>query len=293
MRVGRPIAFLFVWGAGFMLGTAGLVVAAMAAKPSVLVAFADPQTADDTNVLAVIKQHGWLDPVLARLKAFKLKRPVTFKMRTCSGRDTAWYEDDTVTVCYRYVGDIIRHAARADRPPWVSEEEAIAGGVVDVFFHEFGHAFFEQHNVPVLGREEDAADQFAAYLMLTPGRQEAASLIKGIAYIYLRWLRDYGGRGQRQRTLTSGARIYAADPHGSAAQRFFNVVCFAMGTGEEAFKELARQADLPEDRAEGCGEEYGLFNKAWQRLIAPHIDETAARAARGTSLIAPFRKTGG
>ena len=32
--------------------------------------------------------------------------------------------------------------------------------------HELGHALFHKYDIPLFGREEDAADQFAAYFML-------------------------------------------------------------------------------------------------------------------------------
>ena len=51
-----------------------------------------------------------------------------------------------------------------------------------MFLHETGHAVFNMLQIPVLGREEDAADQFAAYLMLRLGKDEARRMILGSAY---------------------------------------------------------------------------------------------------------------
>lgn len=253
-----------------------------------------PRSPEDETVAGLLAAQGWLEPIRAQLDVFRLVRPITVRIRSCPGRGQAWYEDDTVTVCYRYLANIVRNAARPDRPEWVSQEQAIAGGVVDVFFHEFGHALFEQHNIPLLGREEDAADQLAAFMMLGRRREEAASLVKGTAYIYLRWLQDYGdGFRHDGRTLSTGARAYSAEPHASSAQRFYNLVCLAYGANQALFKDLARAADLPEDRAEGCEDEYGLVANAWKRLIAPLVDERLALRAHGTSLIAPFKASGG
>src|SRR5215218_6734685 len=47
-----------------------------------------------------------------------------------------------------------------------SRGEAVVGPVSDALFHETGHALVELLSVPVPGREEDAADQFAAFSVL-------------------------------------------------------------------------------------------------------------------------------
>src|ERR1700746_1288703 len=53
--------------------------------------------------------------------------------------------------------------------------------------HEMGHAVFDLLNVPLFGRPEDDADQFAAYVLIRIGKNDARRLIEGAAYIY----RDY------------------------------------------------------------------------------------------------------
>jgi hypothetical protein len=55
---------------------------------------------------------------------------------------------------------------------------------VDVVLHETGHAVFDQLKVPVLGREEDAADLFSVYIVLQMGKEDARRLILGNAYQY-------------------------------------------------------------------------------------------------------------
>lgn len=272
----------------------GQVAVAPAAAATVTFDYRPAQTVEDTAVLDMLKARGWLEPIRAKLESFRLKRAMTVRLQSCSGWGGAWYEGNAVTVCYRYIGNVMRHAAREDRPAWVSQEEAIAGGVVDVFLHEFAHGLFDQHQIPILGREEDAADQLSAYMMLTRSPDEAKALVTGTAHLYWRWLRDFGdGARHGNKTLGTGARAYTAEPHGSSAQRFYNLVCLAYGSDEKLFKELAKSAELPEDRAEGCEDEYALVANAWKRLIAPHVDDRLMLRARAKNMVAPFRKVGG
>lgn len=289
----RPTASFHTWPG--MIAMALLAIAASASSvvaQRLTLSISEPAAAD-VEVHRSITANRWLEPIRAHLSAFKLKRPVAVEVKSCSDSGFAWYEEDTIIVCYRYIANVERNARHAERPAWLTEDEAIAGGVVDVFFHEFAHALMDQHGIPVLGREEDAADQIAAFMMLSRSPAEAGALLRGTAYTYLRWHRDYGDGQRHNRVLRSGARSFAAEPHGSFAQRFYNIVCLAHGSDAGRFAGMVRDADLPDARAEGCGDELTLVENAWRRLIAPLIDRNAMAQAAKQDLVAPFRKAGG
>ena len=57
--------------------------------------------------------------------------------------------------------------------------------------HEVGHAAFDIFGVPIFGREEDAADNFATYIMLQFGGEQARRLIGGPAWAWRAYLGDY------------------------------------------------------------------------------------------------------
>ena len=48
----------------------------------------------------------------------------------------------------------------------MAREDALIAPLMDVFLHEAAHALFDLLAIPVLGGEDDAADQVAAYYML-------------------------------------------------------------------------------------------------------------------------------
>jgi len=111
--------------------------------------------------------------------------------------------------------------------------------------------------VPVLGREEDAADQVSAYIMLHLGKAEARRLIGGTAYAY------------RTEAVASTVLTFKqfANDHGTPAQRFFNLLCIAYGADAQLFGDVVENALLPKDRAEGCDDEYQQVAFAYQKLI--------------------------
>ena len=71
--------------------------------------------------------------------------------------------------------------------------------------------FVDLLEVPVLGREEDAADLFSAYIMLHFGKDDARRLIFGSAYQY---------KADLQNPEVSFELKKFSDEHGFQAQRF-------------------------------------------------------------------------
>ena len=163
------------------------------------------------------------------------------KLAGCDGDSNAWYEDDTVTVCYEYIDEQMKNAPKETTPAGVTRVDAIVGPTVEVFLHEVGHAVFDYLKVPLFGREEDAADQFAAYILLRFGKSDARRLIGGVAYAY-----------QTEASVPSTKKNPFADEHGLPAQRFYNVLCIAYGADPKLFADLVEKKYLPEERAEGC-----------------------------------------
>jgi len=55
--------------------------------------------------------------------------------------------------------------------------EFVAGNMLFVGFHEIGHALVSELHLPVLGREEDAADSFATLAMLEEGTEFSVNIL--------------------------------------------------------------------------------------------------------------------
>ena len=63
----------------------------------------------------------------------------------------------------------------------ISLEDAVVGPFVDVLLHELSHAIFDMLKIPLFGKEEDAADQLAAFILLQFGNEVARRTITGAA----------------------------------------------------------------------------------------------------------------
>ena len=151
------------------------------------------------------------------------------------------------------------HACEDDRRPALRRWTQFIGPLFDTCLHEFAHALFDMLKVPVLGREEDAADQVAAYINLQFGKAEARRLIMGTAYAYA---------NEAERAAPLSLKQFA-DEHGTPAQRAYNVLCIAYGADPELFGDLVSKGYLPKKRAEGCGDEYGQIADAFDGIDQP------------------------
>ena len=196
------------------------------------------------------------------LRAHRLPKPLVMKFAGCDGTSNAWYEpeDGTVTFCYEYVAEIQASSA-GSVAHGIPSDTAFEGGVAFVLLHETSHALFDLLKVPLLGREEDAADQVAAFNLLRAGEGIARRVLSGAAWMYLH---DSKGRMPDDSDF--------ADVHGLDAQRFYNVLCMAYGSNPSSFKGLVDKGYLPKDRAETCGDEFRQVTYAVKKLIDPSLD---------------------
>jgi hypothetical protein len=201
------------------------------------------------------------------LSPFRLPRTLKVSLAGCDGEADAFYGDDAITICYEYISELWKNMPAETTEAGIAPMDTIIGPLVDTSLHEFAHALFDMLNVPVLGREEDAADQVAAYINLQFGKAEARRLIMGTAYAY-------GKEAERAAPL-SMERF--ADEHGTPAQRAYNVLCIAYGADPELFGDLVSKGYLPKKRAEGCGDEYGQITDAFEELISPHLNRALAK----------------
>jgi len=243
---------------------------APAAAERVGVVYREPADPAHRKILEEARGQRFLERVAEVLGVVQLPKPLTLSLSSCDGTANAWYDPErgTVTLCYEYLAEF-RQLAAAAHLEGAEARDAANGPAVFVLLHESGHAVFDLLQVPILGHEEDAADTFAAVLLLKLGRDVAFHVLRGAAWSY--------GQEAAVRTLGEGD---FADQHGLDAQRYYNLLCLAYGSDPKYFAPAVQKSRLPEDRAEGCREEYHQALFAVQKLIAPSVDPRALERLR-------------
>ncbi|MFZ1467721.1 MAG: DUF4344 domain-containing metallopeptidase [Paracoccaceae bacterium] len=158
--------------------------------------------------------------------------------------------------------------AQAEEP---SEEaiEFVRGNVLSIFYHEFGHALVDMLGVPVMGREEDAADALSVILTNEMWDEEEARSAAWVTAEY--WLQSA--------SETADAEPDYSDVHSLDMQRYFTHICLFYGANPDARGEFVTEFQLPADRAEGCADEYARTSESW----GLYLDEIATETP-GTSI---------
>jgi Putative metallopeptidase len=238
----------------------------------VAIEYALPTNPAHKQFYDVLKERQVLEHVRDILAGIRWPRTLRLVLKGCDGDANAWYEDGEVTVCYDYLEDMWRKASASSRPPGISQQDAFVGPLVDTILHEAGHALFDLLKIPLLGREEDAADQVAAYLTLQLPKEQKRRLILGGAYGYASELQARNARDLNRLRLKLTRHSHHADVHGTAAQRLYNLLCVAYGSDKELFADAVEKGFLPPERAEICEDEYRQIDFAYRTLIAPHVD---------------------
>src|SRR5262245_19079805 len=156
----RPILAVAV--AGMVFVPAAMASPALAAPQKtnrVSVSYVTPKNPAHQPIYERLKERRWLERLQEFLSPFRLPRTLKVELAGCDGDANASYEDDKITICYEYIDELWKNVPAETTPAGVAPIDTILGPSFDTALHEFGHALFDTLNLPVLGREEDAADQ--------------------------------------------------------------------------------------------------------------------------------------
>jgi len=265
-----------VKAAAILLALAPALTATAAAQDNaprtdrVRTVYEEPQNEKQAAIRGAMQKRRLLELAGALFKAFRLPRELTLAARGCDGRENAWYGFDKANFCYEYVELILRHAPKLATPGGVPRADTLVGAVLDTLLHEAAHGVFDVLEIPVMGREEDAADFFSIYLMLQFPPEDAKRLIEGIAF-------NMGSEARQDFAEPPQPRKFAG-PHGPNVQRHYNVLCLAYAANPALFNN-AVPPGLPPWRAVNCWEEWAMLRRAFTKLIEPHVDEARLREA--------------
>jgi hypothetical protein len=139
--------------------------------------------------------------------------------------------------------------------------EFVIGNMLYVAAHEMGHGVIAEMDLPILGREEDAADSFAIVTGIRMGSGFSHRVLVEAAK---------GWFLSARRASRDGESMDYYDEHGLNQQRAYQIVCMMVGADPEKFNDLAEEAKLPEDRRKTCRRDYGLAAYSWDMVLKPH-----------------------
>lgn len=140
-------------------------------------------------------------------------------------------------------------------------------------YHESGHLLIDELKLPVLGKEEDAADALAVIQILknTPDRKELT-----------RTLNDVADEWYYSSLRTTPADVTGYDRHSLDIQRANAMVCLMVGADPGNFTQKAEEHGLDAADRDDCAADYSKTLGSWEAVLAPHLTKKPGPEIRVT-----------
>jgi len=221
---------------------------------------------EHTHLEKLLKDSRLFDRMVADTNkelVFPVEVPVNFVECAAIGEKdpvNAYYDPEkhSITMCYELMAKS-EELFKDDEQTPKELADAVLGSTAWTFYHELGHGLIDIFNIPLTGKNEDAADQISTYILLKAGDEGERAALDGAE--------DFYREASEDKDLDD---IALADTHSLDKQRFYNIMCWVYGTDEEKYSYLLKDVPELKDRAESCKEEFEKMNESWAKLLAPH-----------------------
>lgn len=189
---------------------------------------------------------------------FGVERTLSIRLRSC-GQSNAYYVRNLreIVLCYELIDEIIEGSLLSFRGLTSAQlTPIIANAFSFILLHEFGHAVMDIKQILSFGREEDNADQIAAYMLLKEVlATQPANVADASVYAIGSWFNN--------KSSQYISRHQMAGEHSLPQQRVFNIACLAIGSDLGRYQRAAKALQLPMDRAVRCGDEWSKVQRAY------------------------------
>lgn len=198
-------------------------------------------------------------------ESLKLPHDIPLIGKQCGTANAYWSpSDQSITICYEDAADALDIYTKAGDP---DPKTSAINSEIATFYHESGHMVINLYDLPATGREEDVADQLAAYILLAPGPDgkidpDSVQAVKDFA-------REFKGYSDQKGGEIDSDQL--ADVHSLDLTRMYNLECWVYGADPTGNADLVGNGMLPEDRADGCEDEYAKLSSAWDALLGPYL----------------------
>jgi hypothetical protein len=140
--------------------------------------------------------------------------------------------------------------------------EFVTGNMLFALLHELGHAHIQEMGLPVLGREEDAADSYAITDLVKLATEGSHNMLIQAAR---GWFLDDA------RNKKEGVAMLFYDEHELDRQRGYRIICLMVGADPDQFTDLANEVKMPDERQETCAGDYSNASWSWETVLKPHL----------------------
>lgn len=224
-------------------------------------AYLAPQDQAEREVQSRLQQSRLLEDTLANLNQhFVLNETLIIEIGSADG---PLFDPESlrIQVPYGFVLEVQRRFEEGENSGGLSPEDAALDALLHSLLHEVAHALVALHELPVVGREEDAADSLAVILLIELFEEGREISITAAELFDL----------ESQDRELSEEDFW--DEHSLDAQRYYSTLCLVYGSSPTDYQELPEQLGFSSERAENCESDYQIASENWWTLLAPHSAE--------------------
>jgi Putative metallopeptidase len=228
---------------------------------NVVVEYDEPKTETGNVVYQIIGKSSGLTDLSGTLSN-RLKMPQNLPVTHQDLKIyNAYYnpQDKTITMDYWVIAYFASTLINLTGLEGDDATNAVENIATFVALHEMGHAFIDLLQLPALGNEEQAADEFATIQLLEAGNGDKA-LIAAVSFFSLFYYNQM-----------NGGDVSYSDEHPLDAQRFYNIIALIYGSNPAKYGVLVTEGLLPEARAKRSEFDYQEKVKRWDAALAQHI----------------------
>ncbi len=168
----------------------------------------------------------------------------------------------TIQIPYFFLKEIHQRYSNAEPAlADVSADEATQFALLHTLLHEYGHAYIFSWDIPIVGKEEDAVDNFATIILLDEFDNDDAAFVAADLFA----LEDLD-------TETFTERHFWGE-HSLDAQRYAASLCLIYGSNPEKYADILNDELRDLDRDMFCVDEYEAKRRNWSRIINSYSGE--------------------
>lgn len=233
-----------------------------AAENNINVTYLEPQDQSDADAKSLIESSG-VNDIFLELGAehFQFNKPLKLQY---GSEDGPLYDPEahTVHMPYDFVTSSFNYFSKNDYEK--NYDRTAQDGTVDILLHtllhEAAHAYIADQSIPILGKEEDAADNFAAVLMLNyleDGDTMTISAADLLAF-----------------ESDDKPDYYQIDEyigeHSFDLQRYFATLCLVYGSDPEKHASLLDEVEKEYrmERKDFCVYQFDVINANWHHYFS-------------------------
>lgn len=175
--------------------------------------------------------------------------------------DSVHYNPENREIVITY--DFIIEVRERFKGEYKKEWEIYAKDAIEhTFYHELGHALVDLLNIPVLGKEEDAVDDFGIIMLILTSEDGEERAISAAELFFM--------EGLEVEEFSSEDLM---DEHSLDDQRGYRSLSLVYGSNPEKYEDIAEDLKMDEDMRLMAQEMFEKQTINWLRLLKPNLKD--------------------